>query len=308
MLADRMEPGEGQRSVRAAMHAIADALTAHGFAAHAEDRGESTAVVAEHCPFGEAATQHPVICAVDRGMVRGLLAGLCGEERRRAHPGRAVVAGPRRRRLRRAGLSPGAPLPRPRLHLAAASRGGGGHDRLARVGRATTPATRAGSTPKAASSGPRWRRPGNRSPRCSARARARWSSPRAGPRRSTPRRGGRPGPDPGGPSCSPTSSTPRCATRRRAPAPVVRVAVDRLGRIDPAAVDERPRRRRRATARPPALVHCQAANHEVGTVQPVARGRRGVPAPRRPRARRRVRGRRPRRRWTSTSSAPTSCR
>jgi predicted ArsR family transcriptional regulator len=78
VLAERMEPGEGQRSVRAAMHAIADALTAHGFAAHAEDRGDSTAVVAEHCPFGDAATQHPVICAVDRGMVRGLLAGLCG--------------------------------------------------------------------------------------------------------------------------------------------------------------------------------------------------------------------------------------
>jgi len=79
LLAERMEPGEGQRSLRAAMHTIADALTAHGFAAHAEDRGSSTAVVAEHCPFGEAATAHPVICAVDRGMVRGLLAGLCGE-------------------------------------------------------------------------------------------------------------------------------------------------------------------------------------------------------------------------------------
>jgi len=78
VLAERMEPGEGQRSLRAAMHAIADALTAHGFAAHAEDRGESTAVVAEHCPFGDAAAQHPVICAVDRGMVRGLLTGLCG--------------------------------------------------------------------------------------------------------------------------------------------------------------------------------------------------------------------------------------
>jgi predicted ArsR family transcriptional regulator len=77
VLAERMEPGEGQRSLRGAMHAIADALTAHGFAAHAEDRGESTAVVAENCPFGEAASQHPVICAVDRGMVRGLLAGLC---------------------------------------------------------------------------------------------------------------------------------------------------------------------------------------------------------------------------------------
>jgi predicted ArsR family transcriptional regulator len=78
LLAERMEPGEGQRSLRAAMHAIADALTAHGFAAHAEDRGSSTAVVAEACPFGDAAAQHPVICAVDRGMVRGLLAGLCG--------------------------------------------------------------------------------------------------------------------------------------------------------------------------------------------------------------------------------------
>ena len=78
LLADRMEPGEGQRSLRGAMHAIADALTAHGFAAHAEDRGQSTAVVSGHCPFGEAATSHPVICAVDRGMVRGLLAGLCG--------------------------------------------------------------------------------------------------------------------------------------------------------------------------------------------------------------------------------------
>jgi predicted ArsR family transcriptional regulator len=78
VLAERMEPGEGQRSLRAAMHAIADALTAHGFAAHAEERGESTAVVAEACPFGDAAAQHPVICAVDRGMVRGLLTGLCG--------------------------------------------------------------------------------------------------------------------------------------------------------------------------------------------------------------------------------------
>ena len=77
-LADRMEPGEGQRSLRAAMHAIADALTAHGFAAHAEERGDNTAVVAEHCPFGDAANAHPVICAVDRGMVRGLLQGLCG--------------------------------------------------------------------------------------------------------------------------------------------------------------------------------------------------------------------------------------
>jgi predicted ArsR family transcriptional regulator len=37
VLAERMEPGEGQRSLRAAMHTVADALTAQGFTAHAED-------------------------------------------------------------------------------------------------------------------------------------------------------------------------------------------------------------------------------------------------------------------------------
>lgn len=78
-LAGQMSPGDTQRSLRTAMHAIADTLTAHGFAAHAEDQGTSTAVVASNCPFGDAASQHPVLCAVDRGMVKGLLAGLCGE-------------------------------------------------------------------------------------------------------------------------------------------------------------------------------------------------------------------------------------
>lgn len=78
-LAARMGPADTQRSVRAAMHAIADTLTAHGFAAHAEDQGSATAVIAEQCPFGEAATSNPVLCAVDRGMVKGLLAGLRGE-------------------------------------------------------------------------------------------------------------------------------------------------------------------------------------------------------------------------------------
>lgn len=78
-LAREMAPGEGQRSVRAAMRVIADTLTAHGFAAHAENLADGTAVVAEQCPFGTAAVSHPVLCAVDRGMVKGLLAGLCGE-------------------------------------------------------------------------------------------------------------------------------------------------------------------------------------------------------------------------------------
>jgi predicted ArsR family transcriptional regulator len=68
-----------QRSFRAALHAVADALTAHGFAAHAEKRGNALRIVSEHCPFGDAAIEHPVICAVDRGLVKGMLAALYGD-------------------------------------------------------------------------------------------------------------------------------------------------------------------------------------------------------------------------------------
>jgi predicted ArsR family transcriptional regulator len=74
-------PGTGavHKSFRAALHAVADALTAHGFAAHAERHGDSLRIVSEHCPFGGAAIEHPVICAVDRGLVRGMLGALYGE-------------------------------------------------------------------------------------------------------------------------------------------------------------------------------------------------------------------------------------
>lgn len=79
-LAARMAPAESQRSVKAALASVADALTAHGFAAHAESRGKVLTIVNDHCPFGEAARQFPhVVCAVDRGMIRGLMAGLYGE-------------------------------------------------------------------------------------------------------------------------------------------------------------------------------------------------------------------------------------
>lgn len=69
----------GTRSFTAALHTVADALSAHGFAAHAEKDGNKLRIVTEHCPFGDAAAQHPVICAVDRGMVRGMLGALYGE-------------------------------------------------------------------------------------------------------------------------------------------------------------------------------------------------------------------------------------
>jgi len=74
------EAGTGHRSVRAAVATVADALTAHGFAAHTEATGGTLQIVAEQCPFGDAATKYPhVVCSVDRGMIRGMLAGLYGE-------------------------------------------------------------------------------------------------------------------------------------------------------------------------------------------------------------------------------------
>ena len=66
----------GQRSLRSAIQAVADALTAHGFAAHAESRNNELRIINDHCPFGDVALEHPVICAVDRGMVRGMLSEL----------------------------------------------------------------------------------------------------------------------------------------------------------------------------------------------------------------------------------------
>jgi predicted ArsR family transcriptional regulator len=67
------------RSFRSALHTVADALSAHGFAAHAESRDGRLRIVSEHCPFGDGVIEHPVICAVDRGMVKGMLAALYGE-------------------------------------------------------------------------------------------------------------------------------------------------------------------------------------------------------------------------------------
>jgi predicted ArsR family transcriptional regulator len=69
----------GQRSLRSAMQAVADALTAHGFAAHADQRNNQLRIINNHCPFGDVAIEHPVICAVDRGMVKGMLAALYGD-------------------------------------------------------------------------------------------------------------------------------------------------------------------------------------------------------------------------------------
>ncbi len=86
MAASMGDAAETQRSFRAALHAVADAMTAHGFAARVDTPQPDGAkdqlrIVAEHCPFGGAEVVHPVICAVDRGMIRGMLGALSGENR-----------------------------------------------------------------------------------------------------------------------------------------------------------------------------------------------------------------------------------
>ena len=43
-------PADGQRSFRTALHAVADALTAHGFAAHAEQHGDELRIVVRALP------------------------------------------------------------------------------------------------------------------------------------------------------------------------------------------------------------------------------------------------------------------
>ncbi len=79
MAAAVSDTAEGTRSFREALHVVAGALTAHGFAAHAEKSGNELRIISDHCPFGDAAIEHPVICAVDRGLVKGMLASLYGE-------------------------------------------------------------------------------------------------------------------------------------------------------------------------------------------------------------------------------------
>jgi predicted ArsR family transcriptional regulator len=68
------------RTVKTAMTSIAGLLTAHGFNARAEGNEESSSVVSDNCPFGTAAVHHPVLCAVDRGLISGMLEGF-GVER-----------------------------------------------------------------------------------------------------------------------------------------------------------------------------------------------------------------------------------
>ena len=78
-MAAAIDPSQTHRSYQGALHAVADALSAHGFAARAEvTENDEYRIVAQNCPFGDAAVEHPVICAVDRGIVLGMLGLLHG--------------------------------------------------------------------------------------------------------------------------------------------------------------------------------------------------------------------------------------
>ena len=65
--------------IRSALHTVADAPTAHGFAAHADQRNNQVRIIKNHCPFGDVAIDNPVICAVDRDIVKGMLKTLNGD-------------------------------------------------------------------------------------------------------------------------------------------------------------------------------------------------------------------------------------
>ena len=104
-LAARMTPSEGQRTVRAAMHVVAETLTAHGFAAHAEDRGDDHGGRRRAVPLRRRQQHQPravrggprhgqgtAVRAVRHGVAPGA-------------PGDPLVAGAGRRRLHRLCLS-----------------------------------------------------------------------------------------------------------------------------------------------------------------------------------------------------------
>ena len=104
-LASRMTPSEGQRTVRAAMHVVAETLTAHGFAAHAEDRGETTAVDRRAVSLRRRQQHQP--CAVRGGPRHGQGAAVRAVRHGVAAgpPGDPLLAGAGRRRLHRLCLS-----------------------------------------------------------------------------------------------------------------------------------------------------------------------------------------------------------
>ncbi|MDP8959449.1 MAG: helix-turn-helix domain-containing protein [Actinomycetota bacterium] len=84
-LAGEMSLGE-EASFEAALQAAAGAMTSVGFASDADPKRRI--IRTNHCPFGQAALDHPtVICSLDQGIRRGLMEGF--------HQGAQPVTTPR---------------------------------------------------------------------------------------------------------------------------------------------------------------------------------------------------------------------
>ncbi len=79
-LAEQMLPDGSYKSIKKAIESVANALTADGFNAYSEMSEGETHLISGSCPFGDLAMSNPVICAIEGGMVSGLLAGLSGEK------------------------------------------------------------------------------------------------------------------------------------------------------------------------------------------------------------------------------------
>ncbi len=75
-LASQLAGHESHRSMKSTLSAMAEALTAHGFATVADTKGPLPRLVNENCPFGDAAFKNPIFCALDRGVVQGMLSFL----------------------------------------------------------------------------------------------------------------------------------------------------------------------------------------------------------------------------------------
>ena len=295
-----MEPTEGHRSVKAAVASVADALTAHGFAAHAETRGNAAHARRRALPVrrGRAAVPARAVRGRHRhgqGHARRALRRDAADHRAESPARRRQLRHPR---LRSSPWRARTSITRRRRRCAPPR-----STRCSRSCASITP-IRAGCTPRGASTrvaledareqvaaffGARPREVVFTSSGTEA-----VNTAVCGRARAVPGRG------------------PRRDDRGRA---LVRARRDRAGRRRRDRRRRRPLRplRRRRGDRRGARRHArsssvQLANHEVGTVQPVGRGRRGRARARRARARRRVRGRRPRRRSTSARSAPTCAR
>ena len=80
-VAAEMGAAGGPTSLRRALQVVGDAMTAHGFEASVQTKGRWHATItAAHCPFGATAQAHPhLVCALDRGMVRGMMSVLYGD-------------------------------------------------------------------------------------------------------------------------------------------------------------------------------------------------------------------------------------